>query len=99
MREPENTSTVTLNICGVRVSIKGRKDESDVNPSGWSIIAFTHSASIRCTRAHQSRHLRRFISAIIALCEPDGWDYQAQEQGVYHEIEDAIHTVTNQVFA
>lgn len=77
MKEPDNTTSETLSIKAppsseggepIKLSIKARRDDHDMNPSGWSIIAFTPSASIRCVRGHQIRHLNLFIRSIMALC-------------------------------
>lgn len=99
MKEPRNTLTKTLHINDTKLSLKARVDDSDVNPSGWSIIAFTHSASIRCVRAHQVKHLDRFIHAIAALC----YDTSQNEEMLHYEetlaIYDALMEITNNTFA
>ena len=81
-----------------------------MNPSGWSIIAFAPSASIRCVRAHQPTHLALFIRSIIGLCghrlsvhgsyteaEFLGPDYN-KENVLIKELEDAIHKITQGEF-
>lgn len=101
MKEPTNTQTKTLYINDTKLSLKARVDDSDVNPSGWSIIAFTHSASIRCVRAHQVKHLDRFIHAIAALCydttQTNDEDMLNLEESV--TIYDALMEITNNTFA
>jgi len=91
MREPRDTSSIVLYFDDTKVSIKARRDDSDVNPSGWSIIAFTPSASIRCVRGHQDKHLDLFIKSIISLANTYMWDS-------YEQIEEAIHKVTDREF-
>jgi hypothetical protein len=99
MKEPTNTQTKTMHINGTKLSLKARVDDSDVNTSGWSIIAFTHSASIRCVRAHQVKHLDRFIHAIAAIC----YDTSQYEEMLHYEetlaIYDALMEITNNTFA
>ncbi len=99
MKEPTNTQTKTLHINDTKLSLKARVDDSDVNPSGWSIIAFTHSASIRCVRAHQVKHLDRFIHAIAAIC----YDTSQYKEMLHYEetlaIYDALMEITNNTFA
>ena len=68
MKEPNDTTTTIVDFDqNGSISIKARRDDNDMNPSGWSIIAFAPSASIRCVRAHQERHLDLFIKSILAL--------------------------------
>ena len=99
MKEPTNTQTKILHINDTKLSLKARVDDSDVNPSGLSIIAFTHSASIRCVRAHQVKHLDRFIHAIAAIC----YDTSQYEEMMHYEetlaIYDALMEITNNTFA
>ncbi len=102
MKEPNNTSTETLFINETRLQIKARPDDSDVNPSGWSIIAFTHSASIRCVRPHQAKHLDRFVHAIIALCHDPkagmGDELIGGDVTLHDHILDTIMKTTNNTF-
>lgn len=117
MKEPENTTSTSVEVeapClgdeSITVSLKAKKDDHPMNPSGWSIIAFAPSASIRCVRAHQPTHLALFIRSIIGLCghrlsvhgsyteaEFLGPDYN-KENVLIKEIEDAIHKITQGEF-
>lgn len=113
MKEPEDTTSEVLLIPPadmfaedpsgppVKLSIKARRDDHDMNPSGWSIIAFTPSASIRCVRAHQIKHLGLFIRSIIALCGhrvSQEYSHTAEEMKLYSEIERVIHKITQGEF-
>jgi len=117
MKEPENTTATTIHIESpimgdeqIPVALKAKKDDHPMNPSGWSIIAFAPSASIRCVRAHQPTHLALFIRSIMALCghrvrvhgsytesEFLGPDYN-KENVLFKEIEDAVHKITQGEF-
>ncbi len=91
MREPTNTTAEILTLNGSKIAIKARPDDSDNNPSGWSIIAFAPSASIRCVRAHQPKHLDLFIKSVMALGE-------STSEELYREIEEVTHNVTAGAF-
>ena len=94
MKEPNNTTAAVMVIKYVRVSLKARPDEDDMNPSGWSIIAFAPSASVRCVRAHQPKHLDLFIRGILALTGGNRQDGQL----VQPELTEVIHQITGRVF-
>lgn len=91
MREPTNTTAEILTLNGSKIAIKARPDDSDNNPSGWSIIAFAPSASIRCVRAHQPKHFDLFIKSVMALGE-------STSEELYREIEEVTHNVTMGAF-
>tara|TARA_B100001287_G_C22634466_1_gene506849 strand:+ start:574 stop:879 length:306 start_codon:yes stop_codon:yes gene_type:complete len=93
MKEPENTTAAVLDINDFSLSLKARPDENQMNPSGWSIIAFAPSASIRCVRAHQINHLDLFIKSILALV---GDTHMVDTH--YELVLDTIHRITGGVF-
>tara|TARA_R100000231_G_scaffold24230_3_gene22570 strand:- start:10069 stop:10434 length:366 start_codon:yes stop_codon:yes gene_type:complete len=116
MKEPENTTATVVQIESpimgnepITVAIKAKKDDHPMNPSGWSIIAFTPSASIRCVRGHQPIHLALFIRSIIAICghqltsedckgsEYLGPNYTTQNV-LFQKIEEAVHKITQGEF-
>ena len=95
MKEPNDTTTTIVDFDqNGSISIKARRDDNDLNPSGWSIIAFAPSASIRCVRAHQERHLDLFIKSILALAGLNGQEYTTD----YEATEEAIHKITSNSF-
>jgi len=107
MKEPDNTTSEILSIKApmggepIKLSIKARRDDHDMNPSGWSIIAFTPSASIRCVRGHQLKHLNLFIRSIIALCGhhvSEEYSYTPDERPMFDEILRSIHNITQGEF-
>lgn len=57
---------VTISINGFDVTIKAKQDD---NPSGWAVIAFTPSCSIRCMRTHRENLLQWFCDAVAAACD------------------------------
>ena len=91
MKEPKDISSVVLYLNDTKVAIKARRDDSATNPSGWSVIVFTPSASIRCVRVHEPKHMRRFIESIISLACDEAW-------ASYDQIKEAIHLVTDREF-
>lgn len=91
MKEPTDTTAEIMTLNGAKIAIKARPDDNDMNPSGWSIIAFAPSASIRCVRAHQPKHLSFFIKGIMGLGGSDSDE-------LYREIEEVIHNVTQGTF-
>lgn len=91
MKEPEDTSTTVIEVGDTHISIKAKPDDHDNNPSGWSIIAFSPSASIRCVRAHQEKHLNRFILGILAM---SGSSYEEQNSKLFRKVREGINTVT-----
>jgi len=116
MKEPENTTATVIQIESpimgdepISVALKAKRDEHPMNPSGWSIIAFTPSASVRCVRAHQPTHLTLFIRSIIGLCghrlsvygsyTPSelGPDYN-RENVLFSKIEEGVHKITEGEF-
>ena len=96
MREPRNTATATATLYfgDIRLQLKARRDDSDANPSGWSIIAFTYSAPIRCVRAHQPKHLELFINSIVALCNTSQWNASSQIEKAFHDITEGSFSKT-----
>jgi hypothetical protein len=101
MKEPENTTATVVTINESPISIKARADDNEMNPSGWSIIAFAPSASIRCVRAHQPKHLDLFIKSILALAGHWQLDYNltsATYSSSYKATENAIHKITQGKF-
>tara|TARA_R100000995_G_C3435288_1_gene100515 strand:- start:131 stop:415 length:285 start_codon:yes stop_codon:yes gene_type:complete len=93
MKEPKNTTAEVITLNNASISIKARRDNDDMNPSGWSIIVFAPSASIRCVRAHQPRHLNLFIWSILALAGEPNIDPRK-----YKLVEETIHNVTDGEF-
>jgi len=93
MKEPNNTTAQVLELNDIVLSIKAKKDTHDMNPSGWSIIAFAPSASIRCVRANQSKHLDLFIRSILALVGDISLDPRH-----YKLVEKTIHNITHGAF-
>lgn len=57
-------TVVNIDINGVDVSIKSRPENDNV--SGWAVIAFTPSCSIRCAKIHREEHLTTFSETIAA---------------------------------
>tara|TARA_R100001440_G_scaffold24346_2_gene39708 strand:+ start:7036 stop:7323 length:288 start_codon:yes stop_codon:yes gene_type:complete len=94
MKEPKNTRSKILEINGISINVKAVEDDSDSNPSGWSIICFAPSASIRCIRAHQKKHLDLFIRGILALTGETGFSGSPN----YNWVERTIHQVTDRTF-
>jgi hypothetical protein len=95
MKEPEDTTTTIIDVGDTHISIKAKPDDHDNNPSGWSIIAFSPSASIRCVRAHQEKHLNRFILGILAM---SGSSFEDEQSKLFEKVRDGIHTVTKGSF-
>jgi hypothetical protein len=100
MKEPENTTATIIQVPSpsaggepISVALKAKKDEHPMNPSGWSIIAFAPSASIRCVRGHQPRHLSLFIRSIVALC-----GHHTTDTVLYNDIEAGVHKITQGEF-
>lgn len=56
-------TTAEIQIGDTIVEIKSRRED---NASGWSIIVFTPTGSLRCVRPHISTVLNRFVDAIVA---------------------------------
>ncbi len=56
-------TTAEIQIGEVVVEIKSRRED---NASGWSIIVFTPTGSLRCVRPHIGKVLQRFVDSIIA---------------------------------
>jgi hypothetical protein len=59
---------VSLEINGTEIEIKSRREGG--SPSGWAVIAFTPSCSIRSIRIHLDSKLAAFASAIAASVSP-----------------------------
>ena len=93
MKEPANTTVATIDINEYTISLKARPDDNQMNPSGWSIIAFAPAASIRCVRANQKRHLDLFIRSILALVGDTSLDPRH-----YKQVEETIHRITGGEF-
>ncbi|MBO00869.1 MAG: hypothetical protein CL438_09455 [Acidimicrobiaceae bacterium] len=83
--------TVTeVKIDKTLVEIKSKRDKDA--PSGWSIIAFTPSCSIRCTRAHDDVWFSNFACAIIAAAGVEG--IEDDEMGdCYDDVCEAIKSI------
>jgi hypothetical protein len=92
MKEPHDTKTKDLYFGNTRISIKVREDHSDVNPSGWSLMAFAPSASVRCVRGHQPKHLDLFIESVLVLADVDG---DENNDAVYDLISNTIYKLTD----
>lgn len=92
MKEPQDTKTKDLYFGNTRISIKVREDHSDVNPSGWSLMAFAPSASVRCVRGHQPKHLDLFIESVLVLADVDG---DENNDAVYDLIANTIYKLTD----
>ena len=56
-------TTTEIQIGEAVVEIKSRRED---NASGWSIIVFTPTGSLRCGRPHIGMVLHRFVDAIVA---------------------------------
>ena len=83
---PMNEKTITsLELNGTEVELKSRRESG--SPSGWSIIAFTPSCSLRTTRIHLPSKLTAFASAIAAAVD----DYEDESVTI---IEAAIKSIT-----
>ena len=65
--------------------IKSKRDAS--HASGWSVIAFTPSSSIRCVKCHRDDSLSYFAASIIAACGGD----RSPEQ--IERVEDSILSI------
>jgi hypothetical protein len=65
--------------------IKSKRDAS--HASGWSVIAFTPSSSIRCVKCHRDDYLSCFAASIIAACGGEWSPEQAQR------VEDTILSI------
>jgi len=98
MKEPENTTTTVVEINNMSIALKARVDSSEMNPSGWSIIAFAPSASIRCVRAHQPQHLDLFVRSIMALSGVTSDTITSGGRLIHKEITNGIHKITNGTF-
>tara|TARA_Y100000401_G_scaffold28292_1_gene20518 strand:+ start:23335 stop:23697 length:363 start_codon:yes stop_codon:yes gene_type:complete len=115
MKEPENTTATIIQVPSpsaggepISVALKAKKDDHPMNPSGWSIIAFAPSASIRCVRGHQPRHLSLFIRSIMALCghrvsvessyTPEKLGEYTTDTVLYNDIEAGVHKITQGEF-
>jgi hypothetical protein len=62
---PEKTVTsIELSDAKIEVELKSRREPS--SPSGWAVIAFAPSCSLRSTRVHIDSKLRDFSAAIAA---------------------------------
>jgi hypothetical protein len=57
-------TTTSFEINGIEIEIKSRRESG--SPSGWAVIAFTPSCSIRSTRIHLPSKLTSFAMAIVA---------------------------------
>jgi hypothetical protein len=97
MKEPKNTHAHVVLINNMKVAIKARRDDDDMNPSGWSIIAFTPSASIRCVRAHQPKHLDLFVKGVIALTGGDAGP-RLPSSSYQIDLTEIVHDITGGVF-
>tara|TARA_R100000664_G_C2759082_1_gene148495 strand:+ start:3486 stop:3770 length:285 start_codon:yes stop_codon:yes gene_type:complete len=93
MKEPENTTAAILEINGVKLALKARPDDNDMNPSGWSVIAFAPSASVRCVRAHQRKHLEFFIRCVVTLS-----GLPPNDPDAFEKIEEELHRITRYEF-
>jgi|TARA_R110002051_G_scaffold151890_1_gene224495 hypothetical protein len=98
MKEPQNTTTAVVDVNNISLSLKAREDTSEMNPSGWSIIAFAPSASIRCIRAHQPQHLDLFVRSIMALSGISSDTITSGGRLIHREITNAVHKITGSVF-
>ena len=65
--------------------IKSKRDSS--HASGWSVIAFTPSSSIRCVKCHRDDSLSCFAASIISAC---GGDCSPEQIDI---VEDAILSI------
>ncbi|MFN4909385.1 MAG: hypothetical protein ACK5H0_10185 [Bacteroidota bacterium] len=57
-------TTTSFEINGTEIEIKSRRESG--SPSGWAVIAFCPSCSIRSTRIHLPSKLTSFATAIAA---------------------------------
>lgn len=82
-----NEKTITsFEIDGTEIEIKSRRESG--SPSGWAVIAFCPSCSIRSTRIHIPQKLTNFASAIAASA-----DGILSKKNV-RIVEDAIKSIT-----
>lgn len=79
--------TVTeVDIDGAFVEIKSKRDNK--HASGWSVIAFTPSVSIRSVKTHRQDFLDDFARAIVSSC------YDGDRFEIYvTEVADAIQEI------
>lgn len=60
-------TTTSFEINGTEIEIKSRREAG--SPSGWAVIAFCPSCSIRSTRIHLPQKLTSFATAIAASAD------------------------------
>ena len=81
--------TVTeVRIDNALVQIKSKKDKDA--PSGWSVIAFTPSCSIRCTRVHDYTWCANFVRAIIEAAGTQDYD---DSQNYFKRVYEAVQSI------
>ena len=81
--------TVTeVRVDNALVQIKSKTDEDA--PSGWSVIAFTPSCSIRCTRVHDYTWFACFVRAIIEAAGTDDYD---DSQHYFKRVAEAVQSI------
>tara|TARA_R100001129_G_scaffold136698_1_gene98106 strand:+ start:123 stop:374 length:252 start_codon:yes stop_codon:yes gene_type:complete len=68
------------------VEIKSRRED---NASGWSIISFTPTGSLRTTRPHIESVLDKFVDAIIASVDRD----LLQDDSLVAEVKEAVLSI------
>ena len=78
-------TVISIEINRTEVELKSRREVG--SPSGWSLIAFTPSCSLRTTRLHLPSKLTCFASAIAAAVD----DYEDESVTA---IEEAIKSIT-----
>ena len=83
--------TVTeVRIDSALVQIKSKTDKDA--PSGWSVIAFTPSCSIRCTRVHDYTWFACFVRAIIEAARPYSFD-SADSHHYFKRVCEAVQSI------
>ena len=81
--------TITeVDIDGTYVEIKSKRDTR--HTSGWSVIAFSPSCSIRSVKTHRQDFLDDFARAIVSACY-DGDHYETYVT----EVADAVESITD----
>jgi len=87
-----NEMTVTeIAIGQYYVDIKSKRD--DRHHSGWSVIAFTPSCSLRCVKCNREDTLLKFASAVVAATADDE-ETDATYEDYITLVIDAVKSIT-----
>jgi hypothetical protein len=85
MNKVNHKTVATLDIAGKDLTIKSRYEPD--TPSGWAVIAFAPTCSIRTTKIHREEYLENYASAIAAACG-------SFHLGDVRDISDAVLSIT-----